>query len=245
MNIDFELIARKNLLEVAKRCAVTSNSVNVYRVKWLFSDDWDGLDKRCVFRAGMGETITVELGEDGTCVIPWETMTESGKPLFAGVYGTKGEDVVLPTVWSCLGNILQGTAPGDAGRPPTPDAWQELKDELTGAARQAEDSSRQAGEHEQAAEEYARTAREYSGNSPIIRDDEWWTWDAELQKYVNTGTRANGVPGPQGPPGAIVTTTGTYGFHVDENGDLILHYTGDEPPAFSLNEGDGHLYITL
>lgn len=55
-----------------------------------------------------------------------------------------------------------------------------------------------------------------------------------------------GDPGPQGERGvaAVVPTTGSYIFQVDERGHLILHYTGEEAPAFSVNDS-GHLVLTL
>lgn len=125
---EFELHAEKNLLTIVKKSPMTSGSVNVYRVQFMFSPEWDGLSKRAVFRAGMGgEPIAVIPDEDGICDIPWEVLAQPGALLYAGVYGTKGDDVVLPTVWAFLGTILQGTAPGESGRPPTPDAWEQLQ----------------------------------------------------------------------------------------------------------------------
>ncbi len=55
-----------------------------------------------------------------------------------------------------------------------------------------------------------------------------------------------GPPGPQGERGvaAVVPTTGSYIFQVDERGHLILHYTGEEAPAFSIGE-NGRLVLTL
>ena len=47
-----------------------------------------------------------------------------------------------------------------------------------------------------------------------------------------------------GADGAAVATDGTYGFDVDEDGHLRLHYTGDTAPDFALDE-DGHLILTL
>lgn len=38
----------------------------------------------------------------------------------------------------------------------------------------------------------AKTAQEYSGKPPIIQNDTWWTWDADEQKYVDTGESARG-----------------------------------------------------
>ena len=43
----------------------------------------------------------------------------------AGVSGTRGGDIVLPTVCASLGVIQEGAAPGENARPPTPDLWQQ------------------------------------------------------------------------------------------------------------------------
>lgn len=107
---------------------VTSGSVNVYGVRFGFSEDWAGLERVAVFRAG-DESRSVVLNADGECVIPWEVLASHGRQLTAGVYGTRGGEVVLPTVWAGLGTILEGAAPGKDARPPTPDLWRQ---ELSG-----------------------------------------------------------------------------------------------------------------
>lgn len=53
-----------------------------------------------------------------------------------------------------------------------------------------------------------------------------------------------GVPGPRGINGVAVAASGTYAFNVNEDGHLILNYTGDTAPDFSINE-DGHLILNL
>ena len=53
-----------------------------------------------------------------------------------------------------------------------------------------------------------------------------------------------GVPGPRGINGVAVAASGTYAFNVNEDGHLILSYTGDTAPDFSINE-DGHLILNL
>lgn len=120
----FELYAEKNQLEVRRREPVTSGSVNVYPVRFGFSEDWAGLEKTAVFRAGE-KTISILLDETGECVVPWEALAVPGRRLEAGVYGTRGTEVVLPTVWADLGYIETGTAPGEEARPPTPGLWQQ------------------------------------------------------------------------------------------------------------------------
>lgn len=66
-----------------------------------------------------------------------------------------------------------------------------------------------------------------------------------------TGSR--GPEGPQGPSGpqgergingVAVEADGIYAFNVDENGHLILSYTGDTAPNFSINE-NGHLLLEV
>lgn len=120
----FELYAEKNQLEVRRREPVTSGSVNVYPVRFGFSEDWAGLEKTAVFRAGE-KTISILLDETGECVVPWEALAMPGRRLEAGVYGTRGAEAVLPTVWADLGYIETGTAPGEEARPPAPGLWQQ------------------------------------------------------------------------------------------------------------------------
>lgn len=120
----FVLYANKTQLSVRKREPVTSGSVNVYPVRFEFSSDWDGLTRTAVFRSGT-DTYSVLLDLSGECIIPWEVLTSHGRQLTAGVYGTRGNEIVLPTVWADLGTILEGTAPGKETRPPTPELWQE------------------------------------------------------------------------------------------------------------------------
>lgn len=114
--------AEKNRLAVRRREPVTSGSVNVYQVRFEFSPDWDGLTRTAVFAAG-GESRSVLLEWHNACEVPWEVMARHGVQLKVGVYGTKGSEVVLPTIWASLGTILEGVTTGQAAQPPTPDLW--------------------------------------------------------------------------------------------------------------------------
>ena len=129
----FRLAANKVELAVLEREIVTSGSVNLYTVQFTFSGDWDGLEKTAVFRAG-DEKKSVLLDETNQCSIPWEVLQNPRCALEAGVYGTKGGTLVLPTVWAALGMIVQGAAPGEAAQAPTPDVY----DQLLKAASQAQ-----------------------------------------------------------------------------------------------------------
>lgn len=144
----FELYAEKNKLAVLRREPVTSGSVNVYEAAFAFSEDWAGLEKTAVFRAGE-KTASVLLDETGACAIPWEALQRPGVRLEAGVYGTQGGSLVLPTVWADLGYIMTGAAPGDEARPPTPDLWrQELAKKADGLALDGLDLKLLSGEKE-------------------------------------------------------------------------------------------------
>lgn len=116
----FVLYANKNSLVVRERETVTSRSMNVNRVRFEFSPDWEGLTRKAVFRAGENSR-TVLLDETGASTVPWEVLETPGLSLLAGVFGSR-EDTALPTVWARLGLILEGT-PGT--RPPTPDLWEQ------------------------------------------------------------------------------------------------------------------------
>lgn len=123
----FELYANKTQLALRKGEPLTSGSVNVYPVRFEFSEDWDGMERVAVFRSG-GESRSVVLDADGQCTIPWEVLTSHGRQLSAGVYGTRDGDMALPTVWAGLGFILAGAVPGDDARPPTPEVWRQELD---------------------------------------------------------------------------------------------------------------------
>lgn len=53
-----------------------------------------------------------------------------------------------------------------------------------------------------------------------------------------------GPEGPQGISGVAISATGFYAFNVNDDGHLILSYTGDEVPEFSVKD-DGHLWMNI
>lgn len=120
----FELYANHNQLTLRKREPMTSGLVNVCQVRFEFSEDWDGLTRTAIFKAGL-ESRSVPLGEDGVCAIPWEVLRMPKYRLYAGVRGTRDGGIVLPTVWSDLGEILPGAASSGETRPPTPELWEQ------------------------------------------------------------------------------------------------------------------------
>ena len=97
-------------ITVAQNELLTTGMVQAVPVRFRFSPQWAALDRTAVFTAG---TVSVSclLGEDNQCFIPWECLTRAGEYLRVGVYGTRGEEVVLPTVSCLLGPICTGTQP--------------------------------------------------------------------------------------------------------------------------------------
>lgn len=123
----FILQAEKNRLTVNERELITSGSVNIYPVRFTFSVDWEGLDRTATFRVGT-ESRSVRLNADGECVIPWEVLTadSEGRILSIGVYGTRGDNLVLPTIWASGGTVQPGASAGEEAAPPTPGLYDQI-----------------------------------------------------------------------------------------------------------------------
>ena len=69
------------------------------------------MPRRAVPASAGTVSVSCLLGEDNQCFIPWECLTRAGEYLRVGVYGTRGEEMVLPTVSCLLGPICTGTQP--------------------------------------------------------------------------------------------------------------------------------------
>ena len=100
------LSATKANLEVQSKELITSNSVNAFHVSFSFSSAWDGLTRTAVFKAS-DETRSVLLDETNQCDIPWEVLQTPRRTLYAGVYGMRDGELVLPTIWASLGTIQE------------------------------------------------------------------------------------------------------------------------------------------
>ena len=126
---------RKGMLSAIGQENFTSGSVNVYKVQFRFSKDWDGLTRTAIFKAGK-QYRSVLLDKSDGCTVPWEMFVKPHVHLLAGVCGTQEENVVVRTVWLDLGIIQPGAIVGEKTQLPTPDTWeQELakkQDKLTG-----------------------------------------------------------------------------------------------------------------
>ena len=107
---------------------ITSGSVGL-PIKFIFDAEWTGLAKSAVFETN-DVKITVQLVND-QCVIPHETLSKYNVPLHIGVYGTNGENVIIPTIWQEF-TIHRGTEIGGEGSiDPTPSEVEQIEARLT------------------------------------------------------------------------------------------------------------------
>lgn len=95
----------------------------------VFSDEWNALAKTAVF---IGSDDTRDVLITGTAlsavvVVPHEVLVKPCGELTLGVYGTNGNTIAIPTVYTSLGMIRQGADPsGDPSTDPTPTAWEQV-----------------------------------------------------------------------------------------------------------------------
>jgi len=122
--------------------------------------------------------------------------------LHVGVYGTRGEDVVLPTAWTDCGAIQPGTSPGKDTQPPTPDVYQQILAETQSAREVTAQNCMDAAAAASSAVQAAKRAENASINLPELSGSgTWLVWDSEAKSYVDTGLCAVGPEGRQGEPG--------------------------------------------
>lgn len=166
-------------------------------------------------------------------------------------------------------SIRTGVSPAVTGGGQTLGSdWQSYIDEvdrikgLAMAAKQAAETAQGKAEEAEAGAEQAKEDADvavghYPYVDPVTRT--WQVWNVREQRWVNTGVKCEGIPGPKGDPGAqgergqkgdpgedgrnaVVIEIGAveYYFQIDPEGHLIMTYGGDEAPVFYINN-EGHL----
>lgn len=106
------------------------------------------------------------------------------------------------------------------------------------SASNAAQSAQGAGNSAGSAEASANAALQAVNRYPRINPDTmtWLVWDPEKGEFVDTGVIAEGRNG--------IEADGLWGVYVDEEGFLVVTYTGDDPPPLSISD-DGYLVYTL
>lgn len=102
------------------------------------------------------------------------------------------------------------------------------------AAQSAQGAGTSAGNAQASANAAAEAVNHYPRINPSTRT--WLVWDAAQGEFVDTGIIAEGRNG--------IEADGLWGVYVDEEGFLVVTYTGDDPPPLSISD-DGYLVYTL
>lgn len=194
---------------------LTAGMSKAENVRFVFSDDWDGLSKTAVFTDGVKTVDVLPSGWDGDTVpIPHEILTTAGRTVRVGVYGTNASGVVLPTVWVTLGKVQPAAEPsGDTSTDPTLPVWAQLQEIIGDLA----DLTTKAKENLVAAiNEAAKTGSGGAGSIDLrtadgyiqYSNDGGETWenlialaDLKGEKGDTGATGPQGETGPQGPQG--------------------------------------------
>lgn len=220
------LTASKSCLTASRRELLVEGAVNVNIVQFVFSSDWDGLTKTAVFQAG-SDKYSVLLNESNEAPIPWEVLQNPRRTLYAGVYGTNGESLVLPTIWTSLGIIQEGANPGQDTQPPTPDVYSQILQ----VAKDAEDVAQSVRDDADSGKfngEQGPTGPQGYTYTPAVSEEGVISW-------TNDGSLPNPSPvnikGPQGKQGiqGVQGKQGERGYVYTPNvsQDGIISWTND------------------
>ena len=115
-----------NSAEIVEQEFYTSGMVGA-KIAFQFSEEWNGLTKTAVFRTDHLQKDVLNV--TNVCTIPHECLEKAGERLVVGVYGTNGNDIVIPTIYVSLGRIKQGADPsGDVSADPTLPVWAQIQE---------------------------------------------------------------------------------------------------------------------
>ena len=147
-------------------------------------------------------------------------------PALADLY----DDALLPVEFQGEARHIKGRQWKRYAQAATANYVDSAKDAAEAAAKSAAgaaDSAKWAANSASDASGSAQAAKEYSGKPPIIRNNHWWTWNADSQRYEDTGQLARG--NIMYAVFRVDAATGELWMYCDEE------YTG---PGFRLAGGD-------
>ena len=175
-----------------KPTKLTSGTVGL-PVEFTFDEQWDGLKKVAVFRAGdIKKTLDIP---DGETTVPWEVMDQPKVWLSTGVYGINDDGtVVIPTIWANVSVIRSGVdLEGDDPTDPEAPIWKTL----TESVEEAIDNANKAAEELREALENGEIVIPGGGlNYPMLLKESTWlgTTDKdtiEEVRFVESYTSTN------------------------------------------------------
>lgn len=103
------------------------------QVKFVFSNEWNGLNKTAVFRAG---DVTIDVLDSqwngNICTIPNECLATSGNTITVGIYGCNNDgDLIIPTVYARVGTVRVGANPyGDDNANPSLPVYEQIRSSI-------------------------------------------------------------------------------------------------------------------
>ena len=98
-------------------------------IHFEYSHDFDGLAVTAVFTDGKNTVDVVNPGNE--CVIPHEVLTTVGAMVKVGIYATRGNELVIPTIYAHIGVVLKGADPsGDVSIDPTLPVWAQVQEAI-------------------------------------------------------------------------------------------------------------------
>ena len=125
----FRVACKKASAQVCGFCPIlTAGMARAESVEFIFSKEWIGLVKTAVFTDGFTSIDVLESNWAKNVVeIPHEVLTTAGRRVRVGVYGTDGNGVALPTIWTELGTVRAGADPsGDISTNPVLPVWAQI-----------------------------------------------------------------------------------------------------------------------
>ena len=94
---------------IPPREPLTPGMVNAVQIKFTFSDEWNGLEKTCVFSNEL-ESVPAIIESDIVSV-PTEVLDVVYRWISVGVTGEDSEgNVIIPTIWCRIGQCLPGVS---------------------------------------------------------------------------------------------------------------------------------------
>ena len=180
-------------MELLFREQVADRQINFVDICFIFSPDWDGLDKTAQFEQG-DKTYNVHLGDDTVChcLLPAELQTGC---VGVSAFGYAADGSVRATTTTVgIGIKRSGfSGDGDTPIPPTPDLYAQLIAEIDKKIADVHDGKDGAD---------GKSAYQIAVDSGFDGTEQAWLASLKGEKGDKGDTGATGATGEKGDPGA-------------------------------------------
>ena len=180
-------------MELLFREQVADRQINFVDICFIFSPDWDGLDKTAQFEQG-DKTYNVHLGDDTVChcLLPAELQTGC---VGVSAFGYAADGSVRATTTTVgIGIKRSGfSGDGDTPIPPTPDLYAQLIAEIDKKIADVHDGKDGAD---------GKSAYQIAVASGFDGTEQAWLASLKGEKGDKGDTGATGAKGEKGDPGA-------------------------------------------